>query len=566
MGEFFWFGYFDLEFSILQSFSWFSPLSEYPCISSFSWEYAGVLRLPCVLQPVTRCLVCSLLSFLLSALQALSVSHFYKHQPPVNTFSMSSLRRLLLLFLLLPLLLHSEEPAHRTFEYKYSFKGPHITLPDGNVPFWDLYGDTIPGPDAIRIVPSLKKHRGSMWTQLNASFPHWEVEVSLRIMGHGQEGTEGLAIWFTREPGRVGTVYGSTDQWDGVGIIFDTFDHDFKGNNPAILIVGNNGKLNYDHAQDGISQALGSCVVNFRNTVRPFRAKISYYKKTLRVIVYNGRSPLDDSFEICTQVANMVIPSTGYFGLSAATGNLADDHDVFSFMMYSLSKTWEESPSAQIPDDEKEKLLKEFEEFQKEYEKNMREFEKNHPTLGDDSFDSDSQRELDMVLAGQGRLLEELSVLNKRLNMTLVEQRRNRDILSQSGSNETTTVKQDHVHNVLETVMNGIPDLLAMTKDLKQDVLKMATKAKEASRSQGKGSGSISSSNITDVQQDFMKIKRNLQSLVKNSANKPCPSGDVQHSCLSSSLFLTFLLLQTVCSVIYMLFGGKGDSATKKFY
>lgn len=30
----------------------------------------------------------------------------------------------------------SEEPPHRRFEYKSSFKGPHLTQSDGMIPFW----------------------------------------------------------------------------------------------------------------------------------------------------------------------------------------------------------------------------------------------------------------------------------------------------------------------------------------------------------------------------------------------------------------------------------------------
>lgn len=29
-----------------------------------------------------------------------------------------------------------EETPHRRFEYKYSFKGPHLSQSDGSVPFW----------------------------------------------------------------------------------------------------------------------------------------------------------------------------------------------------------------------------------------------------------------------------------------------------------------------------------------------------------------------------------------------------------------------------------------------
>lgn len=30
----------------------------------------------------------------------------------------------------------SEEAPHRRFEYKYSFKGPHLSQTDGSIPFW----------------------------------------------------------------------------------------------------------------------------------------------------------------------------------------------------------------------------------------------------------------------------------------------------------------------------------------------------------------------------------------------------------------------------------------------
>lgn len=44
-----------------------------------------------------------------------------------------------------------EEPPHRRFEYKYSFKGPHLSQSDGSVPFWIHTGS--------KFVPSCEHHR-----------------------------------------------------------------------------------------------------------------------------------------------------------------------------------------------------------------------------------------------------------------------------------------------------------------------------------------------------------------------------------------------------------------------
>lgn len=39
-------------------------------------------------------------------------------------------------------------------------------------------------------------------------------------------GADGLAFWVTREPGSIGPVFGNIDRWDGLAIIFDTWDND----------------------------------------------------------------------------------------------------------------------------------------------------------------------------------------------------------------------------------------------------------------------------------------------------------------------------------------------------
>ncbi|XP_053573334.1 protein ERGIC-53-like [Bombina bombina] len=239
-------------------------------------------------------------------------------------------------------------------------------------------------------------------------------------------------------------------------------------------------------------------------------------------------------------------------------------------MTYSLSETWEESPAMQVPNDEKKKFDKDFDKFQKELEKQIKDFQKTHPKPNEDVFESENQRELEMVLGGQARVLEDLSVLKERLEMALEEQKRYRGFLINSKTNETTTVKEEHVHDALETVMNGMPDLLSMLKELKGDISKMTAKAKELYPSADKESSTSNSKNIAlDVNEDFNKIKKSLQGLVKNTASghqSPCPLNPSVTSCVSGGMFVTFLLFQTLCTVIYMLYSSRKNSGSKKFY
>ncbi|EPY82713.1 protein ERGIC-53 [Camelus ferus] len=131
--------------------------------------------------------------------------------------------------------------------------------------------DAIPSSDQIRIAPSLKSQRGSVWTKTTAAFENWEVEVTFRVTGRGRIGADGLAIWYTENQGLEGPVFGSADMWNGVGIFFDSFDNDGK------------------------------------------------------VMINNGFTPDKNDYEFCAKVENMIIPAQGHFGISAATGALAAD-------------------------------------------------------------------------------------------------------------------------------------------------------------------------------------------------------------------------------------------------
>lgn len=42
-------------------------------------------------------------------------------------------------------------------------------------------------------------------------------------------------------------MFGSSDQWNGLGVFFDSFDNDNKRNNPYIMAMVNDGTKIYDH-------------------------------------------------------------------------------------------------------------------------------------------------------------------------------------------------------------------------------------------------------------------------------------------------------------------------------
>ena len=96
--------------------------------------------------------------------------------------------------------LASDTPQKR-FEYRWSFKGPQLTQTNGAVPFWQQYGHAIPSEDQVRITPSLRSRSGSLWSKYETTFESWEAEIWLRISGKSRIGADGMALWFTKDPG-----------------------------------------------------------------------------------------------------------------------------------------------------------------------------------------------------------------------------------------------------------------------------------------------------------------------------------------------------------------------------
>ncbi|XP_028915699.1 protein ERGIC-53 [Ornithorhynchus anatinus] len=470
-------------------------------------------------------------------------------------------------------------PPRRRFEYKYSFKGPHLVQSDGTVPFWVHTGNAIPSADQIRITPSLKSQRGSVWTKAKSTFENWELEVTFRVTGRGRIGADGLAIWYTEAQGLEGPVFGGADSWNGVGIFFDSFDNDGKKNNPAVVVIGNNGQILYDHQNDGANQALASCQRDFRNKPYPVRAKITYYQKVLTVMINNGFTPNKDDYEFCAKVENMVIPAQGHFGISAATGGLADDHDVLSFLTFQLTEPGKETPppDAEIPEKEKEKYQEEFEHFQQELDKKKEEFQKEHPDIQgqptDDMFETVSDRELRQIFEGQNRIHLEIKQLNRQLDMILDEQRRYVTSLTDEISKRGAGI-QGHQGQVaqqeLDTVVKTQQEVLRQVNEMKNSMSETLRLVSGIHHTGSAGGVYETTQHFNDIKEHLHVVKRDVEHLVQRnmaSNEKPkCPDLPPFPSCLSTTHFFIFVAVQTVLFIGYTMYRNQQEAAAKKFF
>lgn len=342
---------------------------------------------------------------------------------------------------------YATETPQKRFEYKYSFKGPYLAQKDGTVPFWEYSGNAIASEEMVRITPSLRSKKGLIWTKAPTAFEWWEVELVFRVSGKGRIGADGLAFWYTNQKYNEGPVFGSSDHWNGLSLFFDSFDNDNKGNNPYVMAMLNDGSKSYDHNSDGINQQLAGCLRDFRNKPFPVRVKVEYYHNILTVLFHSGNTNNEQDYELCLRAENVFLPQYGYFGISAATGGLADDHDVLKFLTYSLMPQSQTNAASGLSDSDKDRFNREYEQHKAKLEKQREEYYKAHPDearkmelesdkAAETEFDY-SVRELQQIFMGQSEVFESVKQMHRKLDEVIGRQERALSLISsiQSGTN-----------------------------------------------------------------------------------------------------------------------------------
>lgn len=95
----------------------------------------------------------------------------------------------------------------------------------------------------------------------------------------------------------------------------------------------NNGTLSYDHDRDGTLTQLAGCEAKFRNVDHPTYLSIRYLNEKLTVMIDVENK---HEWKMCFEAINVKLPTGYYFGMTATTGDLSDNHDIISFKFYEL--------------------------------------------------------------------------------------------------------------------------------------------------------------------------------------------------------------------------------------
>jgi len=166
----------------------------------------------------------------------------------------------------------------------------------------------------------------------------WELHVHFKVHGKGTElFGDGFAIWYTKERLELGPVFGNRDYFVGLAIFMDSYNNEQGKHNhghPYISAMVNNGTLHYDHDRDGTHTELAGCEARFRGTVQDTYVAVRYEHNRLTISIdIEGKN----AWKPCFAVDGVRLPTGYYFGASAATGELADNHDVYSLKLYDIA-------------------------------------------------------------------------------------------------------------------------------------------------------------------------------------------------------------------------------------
>ncbi|XP_072029842.1 vesicular integral-membrane protein VIP36-like isoform X2 [Amphiura filiformis] len=241
---------------------------------------------------------------------------------------------LITVFLTLSLAQEAQKTPGDYLKREHSLIRPYT---GASLPMWDIIGNTMITNSYIRLTPDKQSRSGSIWNKVPLRVPNWEMHCHFKVHGQGKSlYGDGFALWYTKDRMRAGDVFGNQDYHTGLGIYFDTYsNHNGPHNHahPYISAQINNGTLHYDHDRDGTHTELAGCPAQFRNKQYETQIAIRYYKQRLTIMTdVDGKS----EWKPCLDVDGVRLPTGYFFGASAATGELADNHDIVSVKVYEL--------------------------------------------------------------------------------------------------------------------------------------------------------------------------------------------------------------------------------------
>jgi len=259
----------------------------------------------------------------------------------------------------------------------------------------------------------------------------------------------------------------------------------------------------------------------------------------------------EEDYELCMRAENVNLPKEGYFGISAATGGLADDHDVVKFLTHSLTPplSAEEQKKKMITEEERKKYEEQYGEYQQKLETQREEFQKEHPDQkpAEEKYESLYDRHVRMIYEGQTSVHQII-----------------RDLHSKTGQ---LTQEVNNLHSAVNVKSTSGGDGGGVSKQEINTFISIQNQIKGIVESlQNKPSGGVTDPRkIEQIEQNLRTVLENvghLLSMNKDTGRKNCPP----INCVTTGYFVFFIFAQIMMMVGYTLYKKHLEQANKKFY
>lgn len=207
--------------------------------------------------------------------------------------------------------------------------------------WWRHSGHAVLNQNFIRLTPDRQSKKGALWTRKNLGVNSFTSTLKFRISGQGKNFFgDGIGLWVTNSAYYTeGDLHGNQEHFYGVGIIFDTFKNtENLAQHRDVTILINDGNKNVETMLSTVT----GCNVNVRyhNERADFtakdasRAQVTFTDDSLKVMI-DARNTGD--WIECVDIPRGTLGLSdswlqdAYVGITASTGQLADNHDVLSF-------------------------------------------------------------------------------------------------------------------------------------------------------------------------------------------------------------------------------------------
>lgn len=209
-------------------------------------------------------------------------------------------------------------------------------LEDG-VPHWEIGADAVATAEYLRLTPNLPSRWGYAWNTVPNEHKWWEATVTFNIRSRSSPGADGMGFWYVERPHKglkPGPVMGMAGNFHGLGILLDSYDNDGGRDNPAIAAITAleaEPRASWDIEADFARTAALRCQYDYRRSSSGANELIvAYHQNRLTVRLRQVTSRMETN---CGEVANIELGTGWYFGFTAVTGGVSDNHDVLSFIL-----------------------------------------------------------------------------------------------------------------------------------------------------------------------------------------------------------------------------------------